>query len=686
MSAPSARFYEFGPFRLDTAAPLLWREGQPVSLTPKALETLVVLVQRAGRLTSREELIEAVWPDTVVEENNLSVNISMLRKALGDSEEGEKYIETVPRRGYRFVAQVKVGQGNSGAWVLDKRLRASLITNEERDEGAQSRALDLLGAATVGPSGEPEAREPTLSPALEDVTTEAGRSKSPGFRQPARLARPRPSIVLGAAALILTASVIAYFYFARDVKVIADRGAITSVAVMPFGNPSANPDTEYLSDGITESLINQLSRLPKLKVMSRNSVFHYKGRETDARLVGNELGVEAVLLGRVVQRGDGRSISVELVDAGDNSHLWGEQYERRLSDVLAVQREITREITENLRLSLTGSEQDMVNKRYTEDADAYQLYLKGRYFWNKRTGDAFTKGIEYFNQAIVLDPNYALAYSGLADSYSLLGDYDVMKPTEAYPKAKVAATKALAIDEGLAEAHASLATILAAYDWNWAGADSEYKRAIELKPNYAPAHQWYAEYLAGMGRHTEAIAEIKRAQELDPFSLITNAVGAWVFYFARQYDEAIAQCQKVIAMDANFGEVYAYLGRAYEQKGMYAEALDAFQKRRTLLGFRAVGDSGDRDSQESLSPKEYWRQRLRRLEGEERAKFGQVSAHGRAECFAQLGDKDQAFNWLERAYEERSFWLMYLKVAPNLDSLRTDPRFSDLLLRVKLAP
>jgi TolB-like protein/DNA-binding winged helix-turn-helix (wHTH) protein/Tfp pilus assembly protein PilF len=681
MTNETRHFYEFGPFRLDPVAPFLWRGDQPVSLTPKALETLVALVQQGGQVVSREELIEAVWPDTVVEENNLSVNVSALRKALGDSEDGEKYIETVPRRGYRFAASVREVPFESAELVYTRQTRSLTLIEESSETDA---APILPGGASLVRSD--ERAEPAMDspPPIQAVSAKLGSSTTQSQRGVARLAQHRLSIGLGAAAIVVAVSLLAYFYSARNARIITVKGAINSVAVMPFVNSSADPNTEYLSDGITESLINQLSRLPNLKVMSRNSVFHYKGRESQVQAIARELGVQAVLSGRVVQRGDGISISVELVNASDNSHIWGEQYERKLGDLLSVQREITQEITDRLHLPLTGAERILVNKRYTENAEAYQLYLKGRYFWNKRTAEGLKKGIEYFNGAIERDAHYALAYSGLADSYTQLSEYDVMNAREAYPKASEAATRALAIDEGLAEAHASLGVIKAAYDWDWSDAEREYKRAIELKPNYAPAHQWYAEFLAGMGRHEEALAEIKRAQQLDPLSLITNAVVAWILYFARQYDEVIAQVQRVLEMDANFAEVYPFLGRAYEQKGRYTEAIAAFQKRQALVGFGASGNTAEGAAQEILTHKAYWQKRLRRLEEEEKTRFGLGSAHRWAECYAQLGEKDQAFYFLEKSFEERSYWLMYLKVAPNLDNLRSDPRFTDLLRRVKL--
>lgn len=684
MNSSPARFYEFGPFRLDTSAPLLWREGQPVALTPKALETLIVLVQRAGRLTSREDLIQAVWPDTVVEENNLSVNISMLRKVLGDTSDADKYIETVPRRGYRFVAQVRAGEGNSGAWVLEKRLRASIIKNEPVDGGITSTPVNLHLATGVEQSCEPEALVTTHPLDLEDVRMEGSLSKQRASAHVGRLPQHRHWVVPGAAALIIAATVVAYVYLNRGVDVKSDQGPISSLAVMPFVNTSADPNTEYLSDGITESLINNLSLLPNLKIKSRSSVFHYKGQENDAHAIGRELGVRAVLTGRVVRRGDNLSISVELVDARDNSHLWGQQYEGKLSDVLSVQREITQQITRKLRFPLTGAEQKLVNKQYTESTEAYQLYMRGRYFWNKRTVDGVKKGIEFFNQATARDPNFALAYSGLADSYNVLSQFRELSPEEAMPKAKAAALKALELDDSLAEAHASLAMIKKVYHWDWAGAEMELNRAIELNPNYANAYHWHALFLSAMGEHEEALTEIRRAKELDPVSLIISTNEGWILFCARRYDLAIEQFRQTMEMDPNFANAHYKLAMAYEMKGLHDEAVKEYLKDDLLSGraqeevtllraaFSAAGWDG------------FCRTELRLLRKRSQREY--VSPEDFVLISLQLGETERAFEWLQKAYEERAGLLTFLKVDPRFDNLRSDTRFGDLLRRVKLAP
>ena len=481
------------------------------------------------------------------------------------------------------------------------------------------------------------------------------------------------------ATLIIAIAIVASFHFLNRNK------TINSLAVLPFVNATADPNTEYLSDGITESLINNLSRLPQMKIMSRSSVFRYKGKETDVQTIGRELGVEAVLTGRVMQRNDELSISIELVDARDNSHIWGEQYNRKLSDILAVQEAISREVSAKLRVRLTGEEQKRLSKPATENPEAYQLYLKGRYYLSKRTDEGLKKAIEYFNQTIEKDPSYALAYSGLADSnmYIMrLGFLHDLSPREAYLRAKSAATQALENDDNLAEAHTSLAVVKMEYEWDWAASEREFKRALELNPNEAEAHHQYSHYLTAVGRTHESLVESLRALELDPLSLPLNAHLAWHYVYARQYDQAIEQCRRTIEMDANYPQAHDFLGGAYEQKGMYEEAFTEVQKAISLSGdsvhiraelghaYAVAGKGGEAlkimDELKGLSKETY------------------VSPYDVAAIYVGLGQKDQAFDWLEKAYQERSDWLRYLKVDPRIDPLRSDLRFPDLVRRVGL--
>ncbi|MBI3463405.1 MAG: protein kinase [Planctomycetes bacterium] len=458
---------------------------------------------------------------------------------------------------------------------------------------------------------------------------------------------------------------------------------INSLAVLPFSNLGGDPETEYLSDGITESLINNLSQLSNLKVMSRNSVFRYKGKEVDASVAARELGVRAILTGRVSQRGDGLSVSVELVDARDNSHIWGDQFRRKLLDTMSLQDEIATQISEKLRLRLTAEQQRHLTRRYTENAEAYRLYLQGRYHWNKYTENGFRKAMECFNQAIALDPTYALAYVGLADSYYGLSNM-YMPPSEAIPKARQAARKALETDETLAEAHVSLAIIKAQYDWDWPNAETEYRRGIVLKPAYAFAHHYYGHFLAANGRLQEAIEELKRALELDPLSLFSNATFAWLHYLARDYDGAIEHGRKTLEMDPNFAVTHYGLGMVYEQKLMFDEAIAEFQKAKSLdpdnpyisalLGhaYAVSGRTG-----EALAIIEQLKERLREKH---------FDPFYMAVIYVGLGMREEAFEWLEKAYAARSEDLLLLKTDPHLDPIRSDPRFADLVRRIGLSP
>jgi len=421
--------------------------------------------------------------------------------------------------------------------------------------------------------------------------------------------------------------------------------------------------------------------LPNLKVSPTSLVFRYKGKQADAATAGKELGVNAVLLGRITQRGESLTISAELVDVRQNRLLWGEQYERKMSDLLTTQREIAQEIVEKLKLKVSGGERGLA-KHYTESNEAYQLYLKGRFYWNKRTPEALQKAIDYFNQAIEKDSNFALAYAGLADCYVVPAMR--LPPRDAMPKAKAAAMRALELDETLAEAHTSLGRVLAAYDWDWKGAEKEFKRAIELNPRYAVAHEWYGGWFDAMGRHEESIAERKRAQELDPLSLVINFELGIAFLYAREYDQAIDQFHKTLEMDQNFPPVYAFLSAAYEQKGMYDEAIAEFSKGVSLKGGSewSLARVGLGHVYAVMGKKSEARQSLDELKQLSAQEY--VPATSVALVYAGLGEKDHAFGWLEKACEERSFQMQWLKIDPRWDVLRSDPRFADLTRRIGL--
>jgi TolB-like protein/Flp pilus assembly protein TadD len=462
-------------------------------------------------------------------------------------------------------------------------------------------------------------------------------------------------------------------------------GTIDSIAFLPFVNASADPNMEYLSDGITESLINRLSQLPHLRVMSRDSAFMYKGKEADARTVGRDLGVRAVFKGRVMQRGDNLDISAELVDARDNSHIWGQHYSRKPADILALQEEIAKEMTTMLRMRLSGEDEKRMAKSYTANPEAYQDYLKGRYWWNKTNEEGYNKGIEYFQQAIAKDPTYALAYSGLADCYSLLAGGGMVPPKEGYLRAKDAALKALELDDTLAEAHTSLALIKSSFDWDWSGADKEFQRAIELNPSYADAHRLHAVALWQTGRLDEAIAETKTTLELDPLSLEDNRALGIEFFLARQYDQAIEQESKTLELDPNFLRAYYFRGMAYLKKSMYKEGLLDFEKgvaispgntlSLTGLGYGYAVTGRRAEAQKVLD-------QLNKF-----SKQKHVPAVYMAKIYAGLGEKEKAFEWLEKAYEDRSILSNgFIKANPIFDPLRSDPRFDDLLRRVGLQP
>ncbi len=459
--------------------------------------------------------------------------------------------------------------------------------------------------------------------------------------------------------------------------------AVDSLAIMPFANVSADPETEYLSDGITENIISSLCQLPSLKVISRASVFRYKGQEIDPKTVGRDLKVRAVVLGNIVQRGDALLISAELVNARDNRQLWGKQYRRTLTDIFAVQEEIAMEISGALRLQLTVKEQKQLGKRHTKDTQAYQLYLKGRYYWNRFTQDGCKKSLGYFEQAIEKDSGYALAYAGLADSYTSLSFPGLkgMAPREAMPKAKAAALKALKLDDTLAEAHSSLAVVQFFFDWDWSAAEREFKRAIELNPNDATARQWYALYLVNIGRHGEAINEIRRAQELDPLSLMINTLVGVVFHRALQWDAAIEQLRRTLELDPNYSVALVFLGSAYEQKRMYEEAIAVLQKAAALsagdmapkawLGYLYALSVRRRDEAQKMLE-----------EFKELSMQGEAVAMPIARIYLGLGEKKEALEWLEKAYEERDSDMVWLKTWPGFDNLRSDPRFQDLLRRM----
>ncbi len=507
-----------------------------------------------------------------------------------------------------------------------------------------------------------------LAFALQAIRGPAAASSAP----PAAPRWSRRAVGAAAAAVVLAG--LAAFLYLRG----ASGKQIQSLAVLPFVNAGADPNTEYLSDGITESLINSLSQLPNLAVKSRSMVQRYKGKDADARAAGRELGVDAVLSGRLTQRGDALAISIEVVDAATGNHLWGEQYNRTLAGLLAVQEEITRDITDKLRLRLTGQQKKAPAKRSTENAEAYQLYLKGRYHWNKRSAEGFRTAIDYFQQAIAKDPGYALAHAGLADCYTMLGNYFILSPNESFPKARAAATKALEIDEQLAQAHTSQAAVKLWYEWDWKGADREFRRAVELNPQEVTAHQWYSYYYLAMGQGEQALRQYRKALELDPLSLPVTTFYGQMLIFNRQYDQATEHLRKALEMDPGFGPAHYVLGLAQVHQGRYPGAIAEFEKASPTMG----GGPGSTVGLAWVYATSGRKAEARKvLEETRRSPQWPVLL---VMVYAQLGQKDEAFAELEKAFQERSLRPDLVRLDPALDPLRSDPRWASLMRKVAL--
>jgi TolB-like protein/Flp pilus assembly protein TadD/predicted Ser/Thr protein kinase len=451
-----------------------------------------------------------------------------------------------------------------------------------------------------------------------------------------------------------------------------------SIVVLSFADVSRGRELEYLCDGIAEEIIGALTKVDGIRVVARTSAFSFKGKNEDIRTIARKLNVDAVLEGSVRMADNRLRINAQLINAADGYHLWSERYDRQMEDVFAIQDEITLAIVNKLKVTLLGGEREALVKRSTEDVEAYNLYLKGRYFWNKRTETGYLKSLEYFRQAIDKDPTYAVAHAGIADSYDLLGWYGYLAPEEAFPRARTAAQRALGLNPTLAEAHASLGWISANYDWDWAAAEREYKRALELNPSYATAHQWYSEFLTYMGRHDESIAEGHKAQELDPLSIIINNDVGQVYYFARRYDEAIAQLRRTLEMDPDFAVAHYLLGLALAQKSLHDEAVEEGRIAATLAGEDDALILSQLGVIYAVSGREAKaRQVLAELEELSREKY--ASPFPVALVHAGLGEKDSAFEWLEKACEKRDHWVETLKVHPVLDGLRGDERYSKLL-------
>jgi serine/threonine protein kinase len=552
----------------------------------------------------------------------------------------------------------------------DRSLRYQSAADLRTDLARLRRDTDSSRSAVVSVDSAPDVAKSALHPQAEAI--------SDSVLAVSLVKRHKKGIAIGLAALALLLAVVGYGFY-RPKSGSSGGNLIDSVAVLPFANIGGDPDTEYLSDGITESLINSLSHISKLRVVPRSTVFRYKGQGGAPEKIGRELNVQGVVTGRVSRRGDTFVVGAELIDVSRESQLWGEQYSEKLAAVLGLQEEISKAIADNLRIQLSGKEQQQLAKRDTENGEAYQLYLRGRYYWNKRTDEGVKKGLEYFKQAVDKDPGYALAYAGVADSYAVGdGQYLGLPSREARPKAKAAAMKALEIDSSLAEAHTTLADTYQYYDWDFPKAEEEYRKAIAANPNYPTAHQWYSEFLMEMGRKEEAISEARRALELDPFSLAIGTQMGDAFYRAGRTDEAIEQLKKTILMDPNSPDVHGVLADAFAQKKMYSEAVAESQTAMKLSGDEpgatAVGDAYKSSGYQGFLQR--WIDQLLQRPPEQRFPYEL------ARLYARLGKKEEGLKWLEKAYAEHRSGMLFSKSDPVLDSWRSDPRFQSLQRRM----
>ncbi|HWN99209.1 MAG TPA: tetratricopeptide repeat protein [Blastocatellia bacterium] len=642
--------YRFDAFHLDPTRRLLLKEGQVVQLTPKAFDTLLALVRNCGRVMEKDELMQAVWPDTIVEETNLAHNVSALRKLLGQKGADNRFIVTLPGRGYSFVGEV----------YKESPVSTKLVASVEEQNDRPGLALEHVQQAA------PEVS--VLAPIDLPV--------APIVKAPVRL---RFYAVLAAATLIAVVGA-AYLFWALRA---APATPIQSVAVLPFKPLVANQRDEVLEMGIADTLITRLSSLKQITVLPISAVRGYTALDQDPVGAGRELAVQALLEGSIQRAGDKIRITARLVNIADGKPLWTRQFDERWTDIFAVQDAISRRVAGDLMVTLTGEERTELSRNYTTDPDAYQLYLIGRYHWNKRSAEGMRKSVEFFRQAIEKDRNYALAYVGLADAYATLGSYHISPPGEVLPLAREAAERALNIDPNLAEAHASLGKVFTEYYWDFQRAEKEFQRAIELKPKYANAHHWYTNLLVASGaRFDEAVSEATRALELDQHSAVIGTQLGSVLYRARRYDEGIAALQKTLETEPNHVTAHYFLGLCYLKLERRDEALAEFQKGRAtapnssdlvaVLGF-TYAQAGNRDEA----------RRYQRVLNELAAR-SYVSPYSYVVIHAGLGEIDEVFEGLEKALEARDSFLNSLKVDPLFDRVRIDPRFTALLRRVGL--
>jgi TolB-like protein/DNA-binding winged helix-turn-helix (wHTH) protein len=640
------RFYEFGSFRLDLNRNRLLRDGEVVALSPKAIQTLTLLVQNPGKPLEREALMQAVWPDVTVEDANLTVAISQLRKGLNQNGDATKFIETIPRVGYRFVADICEVIEEPAPLILEERIRSQPIkpiADNGETNGTSSAPAELQAKISLLPEQRPFLRT------------------------------HRSLIVALALCLTIAAAAVAYRLVKSSSSVPAN---ISSVAVLPLRNLTGDPNAEYLSDGITESIISQLSRVPELKVISRASVFTFKAKEIDPREAGRRLGVGSIVEGSLLKRKDRIRAQVELISAADGHIIWsGDSFERAAADIFEVQDEISCNVAEHLQRVLCA---DRPAPRATENVAAYEAYLKGRYYMAQRTAESLMKAIQFFQQATEIDPNYAAAYCDLVVSYKLAVWYIPMPASEAIPKLEAAATKAIELDSSLAEAHEAMAEVYS-FQWKWKETVTEHERSLALNPGYAAAHHGLGLCLALLGRNAEALAHIERARELDPLSLIINTDYGWVYYLGRRYDEAIAQYKQALELDPNFTLAHFDLALSYSALGRHEEATSEMQKARDrgsdyLAGLGYVYAMAGRRT-EALKTLDD----LKRL-----AEKQYVPPYHFSWVYTGLGDKDKAIALLQETYDEHTQHVVDFKTVPMFDPLRSDERFQELVQKVGL--
>ncbi|MCA1636119.1 MAG: winged helix-turn-helix domain-containing protein [Acidobacteria bacterium] len=659
MSEPAGHFYEFGPYRVDAAEQQLWRDGEEVALTPKAFGVLLLLIRNRGRVIGKDDFMREVWADSFVEEKNITDNISILRQALGDDAREPQYIKTVPRRGYRFVGEVVEVQDGEIDLVMAERTRAHIVFEEQdRSEG------DVHLAGQVAEAGE---RSLVGGPAI-------ARRTRWNLRR----------VVIASTCLLLGVSAVAV-YLSRatlSTPTATNIAPIRSIAVLPFKPLVAAERDESLEMGMADTLIAKLSRVNQLAVRPTNAVRQYTKLEDETARAGRELQVDSVLDGSIQKAGDRIRVTVRLIRPARGETLWTEQFDEKFTDIFTVQDAISGRVAAALSLKLGGEERARLTKRETDNPEAYQLYLKGRYFWYKFSPADHAKAAEYFNQAIAKDPGYALAYSGLADTNAASAVNNWLPPREGFAKGKAAAQKALEIDSTLAEAHSSLGAASMFYDLNWAAAEREFSRAIELNPRYVATYGVYSYLLSATGRLDEGIEMARRGLELDQLSAAASDDLAGAYYLARRYDEATKQYYSSLEMEPGRPSAHLALGIVYEQQSKYEEAIAEY-KQAISLSERTSPILGQMGHAYALSGK---RNEALKILGElqERSSHRYATPYDLAILYTGLGERDQALQQLKKACEERSGWIINLKIEPQFDPLRADPRYAALLRSLNL--